>query len=103
MCAAGSRPLRPEVIAETISQAIVHFDELIISRFLNVLPEAYRTNLPTVNPGDIRQLINDRSRGGHCYLRTAQAMGGTTALITLTDPRRENLWVANLGDCQAGD
>jgi len=28
-------------------------------------------------------------------------MRGTTALITLVDPQRENLWVANLGDCQA--
>jgi hypothetical protein len=30
-------------------------------------------------------------------------MRGTTALIALLDPARENLWVANLGDCQASE
>ncbi|OCH93119.1 protein serine/threonine phosphatase 2C [Obba rivulosa] len=98
---AGPRPPNPESISEIIAQAIIQFDDLIISRFLNVLPESYRANLHNVNPSHIRQLINDKARGGQCYMRTAQAMGGTTALITLTDPRRENLWVANLGDCQA--
>ncbi|EMD37475.1 hypothetical protein CERSUDRAFT_94479 [Gelatoporia subvermispora B] len=98
---AGPRALAPDAISEVLAQTITQFDDLIISHFLNVLPESFRANLPNVNPNHIRQLINDKSRGGHCYLRTAQAMGGTTALITLTDPRKENLWVANLGDCQA--
>lgn len=29
-------------------------------------------------------------------------MRGTTALVTLVDERRENLWLANTGDCEAG-
>lgn len=29
-------------------------------------------------------------------------MRGTTALIALVDERKENLWIANLGDCLAG-
>ena len=29
-------------------------------------------------------------------------MTGTTALIALVDKKKENLWIANLGDCQAG-
>ena len=29
-------------------------------------------------------------------------MYGTTALVALVDPDHQNLWVANVGDCQAG-
>ena len=32
----------------------------------------------------------------------APRFGGSTALVTLVDPRRRHLWVANVGDCVAG-
>jgi hypothetical protein len=30
-------------------------------------------------------------------------MYGTTALVALVDPDHKDLWVANLGDCQASE
>lgn len=32
----------------------------------------------------------------------ALAQSGTTALLALVDEKRENVWVANLGDCMGG-
>lgn len=34
--------------------------------------------------------------------KIVHGMKGTTALISLVDPGCHNLWVASLGDCQAG-
>jgi pyruvate dehydrogenase phosphatase len=48
---------------------------------------------------EIRTIIND---GGENSARVARGMQGTTALVALLDPTRTNLWVASLGDCQAG-
>jgi pyruvate dehydrogenase phosphatase len=36
------------------------------------------------------------------YEKLLLGMTGTTALIALVDEKKENLWIANLGDCQAG-
>jgi len=56
------------------------------------------TELPT---DEIKRLINDHSSGGENYAKVIRSICGTTALIGLVDPDKENLWVANLGDCQA--
>ena len=39
--------------------------------------------------------------GGVNYKKARLCMYGTTALVALVDPEQENLWLANLGDCQA--
>lgn len=44
--------------------------------------------------------IDDIVKANHDKLLLG--MTGTTALIALVDEKKENLWIANLGDCQAG-
>lgn len=50
----------------------------------------------------VRAIVNDREDGMQAYAKVRLCMYGTTALVVLVDGRGENLWVANLGDCQAG-
>lgn len=50
---------------------------------------------------EIQTIINDSESGGKNYALMRKVMSGSTALIGLMDPAKENLWVANLGDCQA--
>lgn len=58
--------------------------------------------LDTVSDKEIQDIINDHDRGGENFYKARLCMYGTTALVALIDPGRENLWVANLGDSQAG-
>lgn len=50
----------------------------------------------------IKEIINDQHLGGANWRKARLCMYGTTALVALVDPDHINLWVANLGDCQAG-
>lgn len=98
---ASTRPLSPDIISHVLSHAVVHLDESITSEFLELFPGGQR-DLQRMNPGIIRQIVNDKGSGGHRHRKAAQVFGGSTALLALTDPSRQNLWVANLGDCHAG-
>jgi hypothetical protein len=52
--------------------------------------------IESMSEEEVKQIINDHDgpSGGKNH-------AVVTALIGLMDPKRENLWIANLGDCQA--
>ncbi|OBZ68173.1 Protein phosphatase 2C C10F6.17c [Grifola frondosa] len=85
----------PELVSSVLSQAITQLDNLILSEFLELFPGGH------IDMAHVRQVINDQSGTGEGYRKTASALGGTTALVALTDPAKANIWVANLGDCCA--
>ena len=58
--------------------------------------------LEKLSDEEIRSVINDKEHGWKNYRKAQLCMYGTTALVYLVNPQQENLWVANLGDCQAG-
>jgi pyruvate dehydrogenase phosphatase len=89
----------PEVIAETFSRAIMAFDDAIAGDVLNLFGGL--EGLKNFSDAEIRAIINDQHNGGVNWKRTRLCMYGTTALVALVDPDHHNLWVANLGDCQA--
>ena len=73
----------------------------MISEFVALFPgepEAFSK----LNPARASELLNDGHGNSSGFYRTARAFGGTTALVTLVDPTRRHLWVANIGDCVAG-
>ncbi|KAJ7611692.1 phosphatase 2C-like domain-containing protein [Roridomyces roridus] len=87
------------VISGLFSRSIVAFDDAIAGDILKLFGGAER--LSKYSDQEIRYIINDQDRGGDNYKKARLCMYGTTALVALTDPEHENLWVANLGDCQA--
>jgi pyruvate dehydrogenase phosphatase len=89
-------------IPAILRRTIMSFDEKIASDIVTLFPEDV---LPHLSIDEIAKITNDRDpktgvgKNNQIILR---GMRGTTALIVLVDKERENLWVANLGDCQAG-
>jgi pyruvate dehydrogenase phosphatase len=50
----------------------------------------------------LHTLVHDLGASPEKSTAAKRCMHGTTLLIALLDPSRSNLWVASLGDCQAG-
>jgi len=87
-------------ISDILSQTIAAFDDAIMKDLLDLFPGG-ETQIAGMSDEEINDLINDQASGGKNAQTLARCMRGTTALITLVDPTRENMWVANLGDCVA--
>lgn len=95
------RPTTPAFISDLLSRSMTSFDEAIAGDVLDLFPGGLES-LETLSDDHIRRTINDIHSGGVNYKKARLCMYGTTALVALVDPEHENLWLANLGDCQAG-
>ena len=88
-------------VSEILKRAFVSFDRAIASDVLDLIPGGL-DGLASVSDEHIRSVINDHGNGLKNYRKVQLNMYGTTALLALVDPSQSNLWIANLGDCQAG-
>jgi pyruvate dehydrogenase phosphatase len=103
----------PDTIREMLSSRITAFDNAIAGDVLELFPGGIES-LPGLTDEEIQAVVNDfavpgggGSNGagagaGVNYKKARLCLYGTTALVALVDPAHENLWVANLGDCEAG-
>jgi pyruvate dehydrogenase phosphatase len=91
----------PAFISDLLSRSMTSFDEAIAGDVLDLFPGGLES-LSSLSDEHIRRTINDITSGGVNYKKARLCMYGTTALVALVDPEHENLWIANLGDCQAG-
>jgi pyruvate dehydrogenase phosphatase len=89
----------PELIGDLFSRSIVAFDDAIANDVLDLFGGL--EGLDNFSDAKIRNIINDQHEGGANWKKARLCMYGTTALVALVDPNHKNLWVANLGDCQA--
>jgi pyruvate dehydrogenase phosphatase len=89
----------PELIGHLFSRSIVAFDDAIANDVLELFGGI--EGLDNFSDAQIRRIINDQHSGGANWKKARLCMYGTTALVALVDPDHKNLWVANLGDCQA--
>ncbi|KAG6909587.1 hypothetical protein DXG01_016626 [Tephrocybe rancida] len=89
----------PALIADLFSRSILAFDDAIANDVLELFGGI--EGLDNFSDTEIRNIINDQHTGGANWKKARLCMYGTTALVALVDPEHENLWVANLGDCQA--
>lgn len=83
------------------SSAIRSFDEAIANDILELFPGGLEA-VKSMSDEDIQAILDDEVRGPKNFEKARLCMYGTTALVALVDPDHENLWLANLGDCQAG-
>ncbi|KAG6854172.1 hypothetical protein C0991_009824 [Blastosporella zonata] len=89
----------PAHVADLFSQSILAFDDAIANDVLELFGGL--EGLENFSDAEIRNIINDQHAGGANWKKARLCMYGTTALVALVDPEHDNLWVANLGDCQA--
>lgn len=84
-------------VPDVLRQSIASFDELIAADLLHLFPDPQA--LKRFSDSDLRSIINDKGRNSAAIYR---CMSGSTVLLSLLDPARSHLWVATLGDSQAG-
>ena len=93
-----------DFMRELLSDAITAFDNAIAGDVLELFPGGI-ASLADRTDEEIQEVVNDFGDGrgaGANYQKARLCLYGTTALVALVDPAHENLWVANLGDCEAG-
>lgn len=90
---------KDEALGARLINAFVSFDNAIIQSVRDIFadPEA----LASMPVEQVEALVNDHASGGTNYKKIILAMRGTTAVVSLVDPSRKNLWVAGVGDSRA--
>ena len=88
----------PDAIGDALSKAIQDFDTSLENDFKAVLPEHFES----LSDEELQTMINDQASGGRVYNKMIRCMRGSCSIITIVDPAKENLWIVNLGDCEAG-
>ena len=91
----------PSAVSGVLTDCIVKFDRSITTDFMRMFPGGPDV-LQRMTSAQIRRVFQDRTLGSQNMAAATRCLQGTTALITITDPNKHNLWIANLGDCQAG-
>lgn len=91
-----------KIISDLFTKAIMAFDDAIAHDVLDLFGGSV-DKLDDYSDEEIRSIINDWSQDGGNWRKARLCMYGTTALVSLVDPDYKNLWVANLGDCQASE
>lgn len=98
----------PDTISDMLSSRVMAFDNAIAGDVLELFPGGIES-LPGLTDEEIQAVVNDfvvpgdggSNGAGVNYKKARLCLYGTTALVALVDPAHENLWVANLGDCEA--
>ena len=90
-------------VSGILSECITRFDHSITTDFTRMFPGG-PAGLQSMSSTQIRHLFPDRMPGPGSQDLTAvtRCLQGSTVIMTLTDPSKHNLWIANLGDSQAG-
>ena len=90
----------PTEVSRILSEACTSFDRAIAGDILQVFPGGIKA-LANMPQSTIQAIIN-RNADPQFLKKARLCMYGTTALVSLVDPDHQNLWIANVGDCQAG-
>ena len=88
----------PSIIGDSFSLAIQAFDKSLEDDLKAALPE----NFESLSDEELQAVINDQEAGGRVYAKVIRCMHGACSVIAVVDPAKENLWITNLGDCEAG-
>ena len=104
--AAASGGFSAAAISGMLSDCIVRFDHSITTDFTRIFPGGPAA-LQGMSSTQIRRLFQDRASssqagGSQDLTAVTRCLQGSTVIVTLTDPSKHNLWIANLGDSQTG-
>jgi pyruvate dehydrogenase phosphatase len=89
----------PRAVSNLLSNAITTFDDTLTNDFKSLFSPGDIAALRRMDDGQIRRLFQSSQN----RLIATRCLHGSTALLSLTDPSRQHLWICNLGDSQAGE
>lgn len=95
---ANGNALDTATVSQILVRIITELDEAILHDFHDLFPGGAAA-IEALSADDIRAIMEP---GGVNHTKVMRCMQGSTVLVSLIDPAEENLWVASLGDCQAG-
>lgn len=102
LIAAEGNNLPYATISKILVQAISEIDDAITCGIKELFPGGPE-EIAKMSDNEIDAIVNDFETGGLNNAKVLKGMRGSTVLISLVDPAQQNLWVASLGDCQAGN
>lgn len=88
----GTGNLSVRTVSQILHDGIVSFDQAIVNDVLALFPGGIHT-LMSLSDEQIRGIINDPYGDFENYRKVQLCLHGTTALVALVDPSRENLWI----------
>lgn len=91
----------PLSISEVLKDTISAYDDALTKDLFDIFPGGV-DEISRLSDEEIDKIVNDSEQGGSNWAKVLRCMHGSTVLISLIDPSKENIWVASLGDCQAG-
>ena len=111
--------LSAATVSSILIRAISEVDDAITRDIVGLFPDGpedmpvggfvdYRVLAPQIrsieklSDDQIDAIVNDFQSGLVNNTKILRGLRGSTALVSLVDPSGKNLWVASLGDCQAG-
>jgi hypothetical protein len=95
-------------VSGILADCITRFDHSITNDFTRIFPGGPSpAALQGMSGTQIRHLFQDRTvsggpPGSQDLTAVTRCLQGSTVVVTLTDPSKHNLWIANLGDSQTG-
>jgi len=90
----------PLSISEVLKDTISAYDDALTKDLFDIFPGGV-DEISRLSDEEIDKIVNDSEQGGSNWAKVLRCMHGSTVLISLIDPSKENIWVASLGDCQA--
>ncbi|KAH6914487.1 protein serine threonine phosphatase 2C [Coprinopsis sp. MPI-PUGE-AT-0042] len=91
-CLKEKRP--PLDIGDVLRRSITEFDNGLTSALMNLFPG---NSIETLSDSEVDRITHHPDN----LPIVMRCMNGTTALVSLTNPGKTDLWVASLGDCRA--
>lgn len=98
---AGDGELHHDAVSKVLVDSISELDNSITRDILELFPGGPE-GLEKLSDEQIDTIVNDFESGGVNNAKLLRGMRGSTVLVALVDPSGRNLYVASLGDCQAG-
>ncbi|KAF9652898.1 protein serine threonine phosphatase 2C [Thelephora ganbajun] len=90
----------PISVSNLLSEAIISYDDSLMNDLYDLFPGGLE-ELEKLSDNEVKAVIHDSATDGPNHAKVARCMQGSTALVSLVDPDRDNIWVASVGDCQA--
>jgi len=87
--------LSPNRVSDILVDNISTLDDTINEQLLDLFPGG-PSAISRLSDHEIRSIIEENPTKVH------RAMQGSTVLVALINPAASDIWVASLGDCQAG-